>query len=122
MTNRETPDRRPKSEDLTALRARLDAAQTKHQTPAAKGRQEDGRALGQAWRMSTELVVSVMVGLALGYGFDQLVGTTPWGLLVGLGLGFTAGIKTVLVSADKMAKQSSGIPLGDDMPDEIEDE
>ncbi|WP_427449801.1 AtpZ/AtpI family protein [Litorimonas sp. WD9-15] len=72
--------------------------------------------------MSTELVVSVMVGLGLGYGFDRLVGSTPWGLLVGLGLGFAAGIKTVLISADKMAEQSAGIPKGDDMPDDIEDE
>lgn len=122
MTNRETPDRPSTSQDLTALRARLDAARTKHEAPPAKRKQDDGRILGQAWRMSTELVVSVMVGLGLGYGVDHLLDSSPFGLLIGLGLGFAAGIKTVLISASKMAEQSAGIPKGNDMPDDIEDE
>ena len=122
MTNRDTPNRPSTSQDLAALRARVDAARNKHEEPTTSKKQDDGRILGQAWRMSTELVVSVLVGLGLGYGIDHLLDTTPWALLIGLGLGFAAGIKTVLISADKMAEQSAGIPIGDDMPDKFEDE
>jgi len=71
-----------------------------------------------AWRMSTELVVSVLVGVGLGYAFDRWLGTQPWGLLVGMGFGFAAGIKMVLRSSDQMDALNAGVPLGDDMPED----
>lgn len=77
--------------------------------------------LGLAWRMSTELVVSVMVGLGLGYGIDVIFGSKPWGILIGLCFGFAAGIMAVLRTSEQMDAQNAGVPLGDDMPDD-EDE
>jgi ATP synthase protein I len=32
-----------------------------------------------------------VVGAGLGWGLDHLVGSDPWGLIVGLGLGAAAG-------------------------------
>jgi len=57
-------------------------------------------------RLSSELVAGVLFGAALGWGFDRLLSTSPWGLIVFLLLGFTAGVINVMRSAGVMAKQS----------------
>lgn len=53
----------------------------------------------QALRLSTDFVAGVLVGAALGWGFDKLFGTSPWGLIVLLLLGFAAGILNALRTA-----------------------
>jgi ATP synthase protein I len=57
-------------------------------------------------RLSSELVAGVLVGAALGWGFDRLLSTSPWGLIVFLLLGFTAGVINVMRTAGVMSKQS----------------
>ena len=57
-------------------------------------------------RLSSELVAGVLVGAALGWGFDRLLSTSPWGLIVFLLLGFTAGVLNVMRTACVMSKQS----------------
>ena len=57
-------------------------------------------------RLSSELVAGVLGGAALGWGFDRLLSTSPWGLIVFLLLGFTAGVINVMRAAGAMAKQS----------------
>ena len=57
-------------------------------------------------RLSSELVAGVLVGAGLGWGFDRLLSTSPWGLIVFLLLGFTAGVINVMRSAGVMSKQS----------------
>jgi ATP synthase protein I len=57
-------------------------------------------------RLSSELVAGVLVGAGLGWGFDRLLSTSPWGLVVFLLLGFTAGVINVMRAAGVMAKQS----------------
>ncbi len=119
MANQNGQNHASKPTDLNDLGARLNAAKAKYEAvPEVK---DDGSMLGQAWRMSTELVVSVIVGLGLGYGIDVIFGSKPWGILIGLCFGFAAGIMTVLRTSAKMDAQNAGIPLGDDMPDD-EDE
>jgi ATP synthase protein I len=63
-------------------------------------------AMAVGLRLSSELVAGVLVGAALGWGFDRLLSTSPWGLIVFLLLGFTAGVINVMRSAGVMAKQS----------------
>jgi len=63
-------------------------------------------AMAVGLRLSSELVAGVLVGAALGWGFDRLLSTSPWGLIVFLLLGFTAGVINVMRSAAMMAKQS----------------
>lgn len=106
--------------DLDALDAKLRAAKARQ--PQEKEHSSDGSMLGMAWRLSTELIVSVLVGTGLGYGLDKLFGTSPWILLVGMGFGFAAGIKAVLRTADRMNAMDADIPLGNDMPDDDLDE
>ena len=52
-------------------------------------------------RLSTELVAGVIVGAALGWAIDRLLGTSPWGLSVGLLLGFAGGVASLVRSAGR---------------------
>ena len=51
------------------------------------------------FRLSSELVAGVLVGGGIGWGLDRLLGISPWGLIVFLLLGFTAGVLNVMRSA-----------------------
>jgi len=51
----------------------------------------------------------VVVGGAIGWGVDRLFGTSPWGLIVFVLLGFAAGILTVLRTAG-LAEQGPAGP------------
>ena len=106
------------SADEAALSARLarldqqlshvqkDRAIEKSQTDS-EGQTAQARASAMAvgLRLSSELVAGVLVGALLGWGFDRLLSTSPWGLIVFLLAGFTAGVMNVMRSAGAMAKQ-----------------
>jgi ATP synthase protein I len=59
----------------------------------------DSSAIARGFRMSTELVAGVLVGVAIGLLLDRWLGTSPWGLLVLLLLGFAAGVLNVMRAA-----------------------
>ena len=46
--------------------------------------------------ISTEFVAGVIAGGVLGWIFDRMLGTKPWGLIVLLMLGFVAGVFNVM--------------------------
>jgi ATP synthase protein I len=50
-------------------------------------------------RLSSELVAGVVVGAGLGLLTDHWLGSSPWGLIVFLLLGFAAGMLNVIRSA-----------------------
>lgn len=57
----------------------------------------DRSSWGQAFRyanLGTTVFACVAIGLAAGYGADQWLGTQPWLLLTGLGLGIAAAART----------------------------
>jgi len=56
-------------------------------------------AFARGFRLSTELVGGVLVGAGLGWLLDRWLGTTPWGLIVFLLLGFAAGVLNVMRAA-----------------------
>lgn len=60
-----------------------------------------------AWRMTLELVVAGLVGAAMGWGLDELFGTMPVFLIVFILLGFAAGIRTVMRSAEELQKKQA---------------
>ena len=68
--------------------------------------QAKASAMAIGLRLSSELVAGVLGGAALGWGLDRLLSTSPWGLIVFLLLGFTAGVVNVMRAAGVMAKQS----------------
>jgi ATP synthase protein I len=51
------------------------------------------------FRLSSELIAGVVVGALIGWGFDRLLSTSPWGLIVFVLLGFVAGVVNVIRSA-----------------------
>jgi ATP synthase protein I len=78
-----------------------------------------GRALGQALRLATELVVGVGVGGVIGWGLDRALGTAPFLLVVFLILGSAAGILNVMRAAASM--QPKGPLPGKDLGPEDDD-
>ncbi len=51
--------------------------------------------LGMGLRVAFELSVSVGLGGVLGYAADEWLGSDPWGMVVGLAVGFASGVLTV---------------------------
>jgi ATP synthase protein I len=51
------------------------------------------------FRLSSELIAGVVVGALIGWGFDRLLSTSPFGLIVFVLLGFIAGVVNVIRSA-----------------------
>jgi ATP synthase protein I len=56
-------------------------------------------AMAMGFRLSSELIAGVAVGALMGWGFDRLLSTSPFGLIVFVLLGFTAGVLNVIRSA-----------------------
>ncbi|MBM6592646.1 AtpZ/AtpI family protein [Microvirga pudoricolor] len=91
--------------DLTArmrsLDARLDqaTAQRAKTEPRAARPKSDSTALGQALRLSAEFVSGVVAGGIVGWLVDYLLGSSPWGLIVCIILGFCAGMLNLMRAA-----------------------
>ncbi len=63
----------------------------------------DSTGYGNAFRLSSEFISAILVGAAIGYGIDWLLGTTPFAMIVFLLLGFVAGVTNVLRAAGEMS-------------------
>lgn len=63
---------------------------------------------GQALKLSSEFVAGIVVGAGLGWLIDKAAGTSPWGLIIFLLLGFAAGVLNVLRSAGLIAEPKVG--------------
>lgn len=100
---------------LKALGDKLKARQTSIETAAIT---EDKSGMGQGLKYASEFTAATLVGAALGYGADKFLGTAPWGLLVGLFLGFTAGVRNVI----RAAREGLEGDLGNDMPETPEEQ
>jgi ATP synthase protein I len=59
----------------------------------------DPSAIARGFRLSTELVAGVLLGAGIGWLLDRWLGISPWGLIVFLLLGFTAGVLNVMRTA-----------------------
>ena len=63
--------------------------------------------MAMGFRLSSELIAGVAVGALMGWGFDRLLSTSPFGLIVFVLVGFTAGVVNVIRSAG-VAPNKSG--------------
>jgi len=100
------------SSDEAALSARLGSLDQrlsefrdnrKAETDQTGTEGEDGAArasaMARGFQLSSELIAGVVVGAAIGWGFDRLLSTSPFGLIVFFLLGFVAGVVNVVRSA-----------------------
>ena len=71
-----------------------------------EGSSSDSSALGRAFRMSTEFVAGVIAGGGLGWLLDRGLGTSPWGMIIFLMLGFAAGVYNVMRASGFMTRSS----------------
>lgn len=60
--------------------------------------------LGQAFRIGTELLSALIVGVGLGWWFDHVLGTKPWMMITFIFLGGAAGIFNVYRTAMRMVE------------------
>ncbi len=70
---------------------------------ASENRAATAAGYARGFRLSSELVAGVIVGAGLGWLIDRWFGTTPWGLMFFLLLGFAAGVLNVMRSAGVVA-------------------
>ena len=63
------------------------------------------KALGELSSIGMALVVATVLGLVAGYYADRWLGTKPWLLLLGLGLGIAAGFVNLFRSVKRAERE-----------------
>lgn len=104
--------------ELSGRLRRLDAKLGQNRSERLASERGSGSAsgmqgLGLALRISSEFIAGVIVGGGLGWIIDYWAGTSPWGLIILLLLGFAAGVLNVLRSLGKVAGPETRMRPGD---------
>ncbi len=92
------PGQDPAGEDarITSLEERIARAESveKVRQGAVEQQVDDGSRLGN--RVLAELIGGLVGGALIGWVLDRLLGTSPWLLLVFLGLGIVAAFRNII--------------------------
>lgn len=97
-----------------ALGKHLEEVKQRREPMSREEQKVRGSALGQAFKISVELVAGVGVGGFIGWAIDRQLGTKPWLLVVFLILGFVAGMLNTIRSARRM--QTAAEPMQRNAP------
>lgn len=96
------------SEELELRRRNLESKLVSKGAGRKAGSQDKGTetasGVAQAMKLSSEFIAGVLVGAGLGWLADRFLGTSPWGLIILLLLGFCAGTLNILRSAGHVAE------------------
>jgi|LNFM01.1.fsa_nt_gb ATP synthase protein I len=110
------------------LGKRLEDVRIRKAPPAADspGR---GAAMGDAFKITAELIAGIAVGGGIGWALDRALGTGPWLFFVFLILGFAAGMSNVIKSArrmqamaEPMQRSAPSVPSVENNDDEVDDD
>jgi ATP synthase protein I len=104
---------------LHDLEGKVRDARSRHELPSSAA-QDRGSAMGQALKLSTEMIAGVAVGGFIGWALDRLFGTAPILMVVFLILGAAAGILNVIRSAQRRQAEAGPLP-GKDLPADDDD-
>jgi ATP synthase protein I len=103
-------------ERIARARAERQAGDHPADGPAAR---YNASAVARGFRLASEFVAAIIVGAGLGYGVDFLFGTTPWGLVILLLLGFGAGVLNVIRAT---AAMNTAAPVPPNAPPVADDD
>ena len=70
---------------------------------AADGK-DDGGGWGKGFSYGLEIIVGIGLGCLVGRWWDGHHGSAPWGMLVGIMMGFAAGMYLLLKDVGRMNK------------------
>ena len=62
------------------------------------------RELGKYSALGLEMALSVVIGLGIGYYLDKWLGTAPWLMVLWIGFGFAAGVRSLYRAAVRSGK------------------
>ena len=80
-----------------------------------------GGAAGQGLRFALEIVITTVVGSAIGWQLDRWLGSKPWLLLLFMLLGLAAGFMSLFRAVSAEQKLVDAQPVPPSVPDEVED-
>ncbi len=80
-----------------------------------------GGAMGQGFRFAVEIVITTVVGSAIGWQLDHWLGTKPWLLLLFMLLGLAAGFLSLFRAVGAEQKLVDAAPTPPAAPPEPED-
>ena len=98
----------PERARMRALDERIARAR-KAQEPPPRSDEHYSRA-HVAWRMVVELVAGLLIGFGIGYGLDVAFGTMPIFLVLFILLGFAAGVRVMMRTAQEITMEGQGRP------------
>lgn len=120
--NQGQPDRSGEvTRDLASRIASAKREREREDDRASRDASPEMSGLARGLRIGTEFIAAVLVGAGIGYLIDLGLGTSPWGLLILLLMGFAAGILNVIRVVAEM-NAASPAPPGSDMGPDAEDE
>ena len=90
-----------KSNNLTT---RLKSAKDKMDRKSLNNDNNQPASLGMALKLSTEMVVAVLVGTIIGFILDSWFDSKPWLIIIFFFVGVAAGITNVIRTAKLMQK------------------
>jgi len=105
----------PQDDALSSLRRQVGEAQARHAPPSSS---TPSSASTLALRFGGEFGAAILVGALLGYGADYFLHTEPWGLVIGLSLGFVAGVVNVVRLAGAYSRANPPDPNAPSIPDD----
>lgn len=98
-------------ERSSALGEQLDKVKARRNPPESGDARARGEAFAKAFRFVAELLVGVGVGGFIGWVLDRQLGTTPWLMVLFVGLGFAAGMMNVIREAQKAQADAAASQL-----------
>jgi len=107
-------DKKPPEDALSDLRRRVDAARGQGASTSSPPDSPASLAL----RFGGEFGAAIIVGALLGYGADYFLHSSPWGLVIGFGLGFVAGVVNVVRVAQSFNNANPPDPNAPSIPDD----